>query len=125
MHINTEKAVEVKGFSFWYRGSESPALDSLDLEVERGRFVVIMGESGAGKSTLANSLNGLIPHFVRGRYEGSVTVGGLPARDTPVSRMAREIGLVFQDFEAQLFSTNAGLEVAAPKIGRASCRERV
>ena len=112
MHINTEKAVEVKGFSFWYRGSESPALDSLDLEVERGRFVVIMGESGAGKSTLANSLNGLIPHFVRGRYEGSVTVGGLPARDTPVSRMAREIGLVFQDFEAQLFSTNAGLEVA-------------
>ena len=55
MHINTEKAVEVKGFSFWYRGSESPALDSLDLEVERGRFVVIMGESGAGKSTLANS----------------------------------------------------------------------
>lgn len=112
MHINTEKAVEVKGFSFWYRGSESPALESLDLEVERGRFVVIMGESGAGKSTLANSLNGLIPHFVRGRYEGSVTVGGLPARDTPVSRMAREIGLVFQDFEAQLFSTNAGLEVA-------------
>lgn len=112
LHTNAEKAVEVKGFSFWYRGSESPALDSLDLEVERGRFVVIMGESGAGKSTLANSLNGLIPHFVRGRYEGSVTVGGLSARETPVSRMAREIGLVFQDFEAQLFSTNAGLEVA-------------
>ena len=93
MHINTEKAMKVKGFSFWYRGSESPALDSLDLEVERGRFVVIMGESGAGKSTLANSLNGLIPHFVRGRYEGSVTVDSLPARDTPVSQMACEIGL--------------------------------
>ncbi len=112
MHANAEKAVEVRGFSFWYRGGESPALSSLDLEVERGRFVVIMGASGAGKSTLANSLNGLIPHFIRGRYEGSVTVGGLPARDTPVSRMAREIGLVFQDFEAQLFSTNATLEIA-------------
>ncbi|MDO4786862.1 MAG: energy-coupling factor transporter ATPase [Fretibacterium sp.] len=112
MQNNAEKAVEVRDFSFTYRGGESPALNELNLEVERGRFIVIMGESGAGKSTLANSLNGLIPHFIRGRYEGSVTVNGLPARTTPVSRMAREIGLVFQDFEAQLFSTNAGLEIA-------------
>ena len=112
LHNNAEKAVAIKGFSFRYRDGESLAVDSLDLEVDRGQFVVIMGESGAGKSTLANSLNGLIPHFIRGRYEGSVTVNGLPARETPVSRMARDVGLVLQDFEAQLFSTNAGLEIA-------------
>ncbi|PKL26400.1 MAG: cobalt ABC transporter ATP-binding protein [Spirochaetae bacterium HGW-Spirochaetae-3] len=107
------KSIEVKGLSFTYKGEGAVrAVDSLDLDVERGEFIVIMGPSGAGKSTLANSLNGLIPGFIRGKYEGSVLVNGKEARSTPVNRMASEIGLVFQDFEAQLFSTNVNLEIA-------------
>lgn len=113
MDTNDSKAVSVKDCTFTYRGEdEVPALRSLNLEVERGEFLVIMGPSGAGKSTLANSLNGLIPHFIRGKCQGSVTVNGLSVRKESVSRMAREVGLVFQDFESQLFSTNARLEVA-------------
>ena len=60
VHTGATKAVEIKDFSFTYKDGDQPALRSLDLDVERGQFVVIMGASGAGKSTLANSLNALL-----------------------------------------------------------------
>lgn len=74
--------------------------------------MVVMGPSGAGKSTLCTTLNGLVPHFFRGRMEGEVRLHGRSTRDGKVGEFAREVGLVFQDFEAQLFSTNVALEVA-------------
>ena len=84
----------------------------MDLKVGEGEFVVVMGASGAGKSTLCVSLNGLIPNFLRGRMEGEVHIRGRSTREGKVGEFAREVGLVFQDFEAQLFSTNVELEVA-------------
>jgi energy-coupling factor transport system ATP-binding protein len=107
-----ENAVSIDGLSYRYRGQEKPALDGVDLEVAEGEFVVVMGPSGAGKSTLCVALNGLIPHFFRGRMEGEVRVRGRSTREGKVGEFAREVGLVFQDFEAQLFSTNVALEVA-------------
>src|ERR687897_422055 len=107
-----EPEVSVKGLGYRYRGQQKPALDGVDLEVAEGEFVVVMGPSGAGKSTLCVSLNGLIPHFFRGRMEGEVRVGGRSTREGRVGEFAQEVGLVFQDFEAQLFSTNVALEVA-------------
>jgi len=107
-----EPEVRVEGLGYRYRGQQKPALDGVDLEVARGEFVVVMGPSGSGKSTLCVSLNGLIPHFFRGRMEGEVHVGGRSTREGKVGEFAQEVGLVFQDFEAQLFSTNVALEVA-------------
>jgi energy-coupling factor transport system ATP-binding protein len=107
-----EPTVSIEGLGYRYRGQQKPALDGIDLEVAEGEFVVIMGPSGAGKSTLCVSLNGLIPHFFRGRMEGEVRVGGRSTREGKVGEFAQEVGLVFQDFEAQLFSTNVALEVA-------------
>ncbi|HEX2742325.1 MAG TPA: ATP-binding cassette domain-containing protein, partial [Rubrobacter sp.] len=108
----TEPAISVQGLGYRYRGQQKPALQGIDLEVAEGEFVVVMGPSGAGKSTLCVSLNGLIPHFHRGRMEGEVKVRGRSTRDGKVGEFAKEVGLVFQDFEAQLFSTNVALEVA-------------
>ena len=107
-----ESAVTIRGLSYRYRGQGKPALDGVDLEVAEGEFVVVMGPSGAGKSTLCVALNGLVPHFFRGRMEGEVSVRGRSTREGRVGEFAREVGLVFQDFEAQLFSTNVALEVA-------------
>jgi energy-coupling factor transport system ATP-binding protein len=107
-----EPAVSVQGLGYRYRGQQKPALQGVDLEVAEGEFVVVMGPSGAGKSTLCVSLNGLIPHFFRGRMEGEVKIRGKTTREGKVGEFAREVGLVFQDFEAQLFSTNVALEVA-------------
>lgn len=108
-----EKAVIIRNLSFQYKDQKQrKAIENINLDISKGQFVVIMGPSGAGKSTLANCLNGLIPHFIRGKYEGNVYVNGIHVKDTPVNKMAKEIGLVFQDFESQLFSTNTKLEIA-------------
>ena len=107
-----EPAVSVRGLTYSYRGQREPALNGVNLEVAEGEFVVVMGPSGAGKSTLCVSLNGLIPHFFRGRMEGEVRIEGRSTREGRVGEFAKEVGLVFQDFEAQLFSTNVALEVA-------------
>ena len=107
-----EPAVSIRDLTYRYRGQREPALNGVSLEVAEGEFVVVMGPSGAGKSTLCVSLNGLIPHFLRGRMEGDVRIEGRSTREGRVGEFAKEVGLVFQDFEAQLFSTNVALEVA-------------
>ncbi|MYH19345.1 MAG: ABC transporter ATP-binding protein [Gemmatimonadetes bacterium] len=98
---------------FTYRDAPQPALDQIDYRHRRGEFTVIVGETGAGKSTLCRCLNGLIPSFTKGRLEGSLQVAGHRDSERPqVYELARIVGLVFQDFEAQLFSTNVELETA-------------
>src|SRR5215218_2604548 len=107
-----EPAVSIRDLTYTYRGQNEPALEGVSLDVAQGEFVVIMGHSGAGKSTLCTSLNALIPHFFRGRMRGEVLIEGRSTREGKVGEFAKEVGLVFQDFEAQLFSTNVALEVA-------------
>ncbi len=98
--------------SFAYRDTSVAALREIDLTLAPGEMVGIMGASGAGKSTLVKCLNRLIPNFEDGDFRGIVRIAGRVIEDTPVCDLAPIVGMVFQDFEAQLFSTNAGLEVA-------------
>jgi len=80
--------------------------------VEDGTFILVMGHGGSGKSTLCCSLNGLVPNFFKGSYQGRVLVKGQEVARKKVADMSRLVGLVLQDFEAQLFSTNVELEMA-------------
>ncbi len=102
----------VERVEFTYRGTTEPALRGIDLTLRPGEMVGIMGASAAGKSTLAKCLNRLVPAFEDGDFRGVVRIGGRRVDDTPVCDLAPTVGMVFQDFEAQLFATNAGLEVA-------------
>ncbi|HIP87750.1 MAG TPA: ABC transporter ATP-binding protein [Anaerolineales bacterium] len=107
-------AISIQDLSFTYAYAETsrPALRHVNGEVEEGTFVVIMGHEGAGKSTLCYALNALVPRFFRGEYTGQVIVHGLEVGRAKVAEMSRRVGLVLQDFEAQLFSTSVELEVA-------------
>ncbi len=99
--------------AFTYRDAPKPALDQINYRHRSSEFTVIVGETGAGKSTLCRCLNGLIPSFTKGRLDGSLRVAGHRESGRPqVYELARIVGLVFQDFEAQLFSTNVELETA-------------
>ncbi|NCO89894.1 MAG: hypothetical protein AUJ96_31275 [Armatimonadetes bacterium CG2_30_66_41] len=104
--------MESQGLCFTYRGSGTAALRGLDFRQERGEFVVLMGASGAGKSTFCRCLNGLIPNFQKGELTGSLAVCGESVSDRPTHESARKVGLVFQDFEAQLFCSSTDLELA-------------
>lgn len=106
------EAIKIRGLSFKYKRGEEKVLQDLNLDIEKGQFVVIMGPTGAGKSTFANTLNGLIPTFVYGNCEGEISIFDKNPREHTVGEMAKDIGLVFQDFEAQLFSTTVELEMA-------------
>jgi|SRR5690554_6313712 len=107
-----ERIITLKDFSFDYEEKEIKALNNIDLQVEKGEFVGITGPTGAGKSTLVNCINGVIPHFINGSYEGEVFVAGRCVKDSASQEMSRIIGTVFQDPEAQIISANVEEELA-------------
>ena len=121
----SDPVVTIRDLQYRYRGQQKMALDGIDLDIHRGEFLVVMGPSEAGKSTLAATINGLIPHFHVGKMSGTVTVMGRNTQEHSVSQMAEIVGMVFQDFEAQLFSTNVELEVAFGPENFAVDREEI
>ena len=118
----------IRRLSYWYPGTDRPALEGLDLDLSPG-LTLVAGASGGGKSTLLRLLNGLVPQFHGGRIAGSAVVAGLdPLRD-PVSRLAQHAGLVFQDVETQSVYGTVDREIAfgLENVGlsRPKMRERV
>jgi energy-coupling factor transport system ATP-binding protein len=104
--------IRLEDVSFRYRAAKDPALRDVSCHIRRGELVGLLGRSGAGRSTLASTLNGTIPHLVRGDLTGRVLIDGQDIRAQRPRDLADRIGFLFQDFEAQLFSTNVSLEVA-------------
>lgn len=95
--------IEFRDFSFSYEG-EREAVKGVNLRIEAGEFVLLCGPSGGGKSTLLRALNGLIPHYFRGKMSGLVKVGGLDTSSHPVYELFSQVGMVFQNPDAQLFT---------------------
>jgi len=107
-----DHAIAVRNVSFKYERSGAQVLAALFYRQKEREFVVIMGRTGAGKSTFVRLLNGIIPDFYGGTFEGEVMIFGRDTKTTTPPELSIDVGVVFQDFETQLFSTNATLEVA-------------
>ena len=93
---------------FTYPGDDDETLRGIDLEIEEGSFVAVLGHNGSGKSTLAKHMNAiLVPD------EGKVTVAGLDTADeNGIIDLRRNIGMVFQNPDNQIVANVVEDDVA-------------
>lgn len=101
----TAPAIEMHGITRIFEGSDRPVLDRLDLVVERGEFLAIIGPSGSGKSTLLNAI-GLLDTPTSGTYSlfGKNTEG---LSDRERDEMRRDhLGFIFQSSNMLLDETS-------------------
>ena len=96
------KILEIKDLTFTYPGAKMPTLRDINLTIEKGDFIAIVGNNGCGKSTLCKVMNGLIPHFISGEFEGSVFADGTDTKEVEIGDLAKIVGYVYQDFENQI-----------------------
>ena len=94
--------LEIKDLTFTYPGASAPTLNHVDLNIEKGDFIAIVGNNGCGKSTLCKVMNGLIPHFISGEFEGVVLADGVDTQTVEIGDLAKIVGYVYQDFENQI-----------------------
>ena len=117
--------IRIEDVSFSYEGGSGPALDHIDLHVEKGQLVVLAGGSGCGKTTLIRLLNGLIPDCFEGTMTGKVSVMGKDPQLLKTIGMSAFVGSVFQNPKSQFFNVNSLNELAFPLENRAVPREEI
>lgn len=103
--------IKIENLHFKYIGRKAEALEGISLQISSGETVLLLGPSGSGKSSLALTLNGLIPHIVGGRMSGKVCVSGLDTAETAVAQLTQQVGIVFQDPEAQFVTMTVEDEI--------------
>ena len=87
-------------------------LQDISLEVAAGECLGIVGTTSSGKSTLCLALIGLVPQQTGGTIRGEVHILGRDTRRTSVAHLASDVGIVFQDPEANLLGLTIEDEVA-------------
>ena len=99
--------ISVNNTSFRYTGASSDALTNVNLQIHDGEFVAIMGENGAGKTTLVKMFNGLLKPRA-----GNITIDGIDTREKSVAQLSRDVGLIFQNPDHQLFAETVSEELS-------------
>ena len=80
-----------------YSGAAKPALRDVNLRLDEGELVLIVGRTGSSKTTLLRAMNGLVPHFTGGTLAGRVLIDGRDTATHPPRELADLVGVVPQD----------------------------
>lgn len=100
--------LEASGWGWRHSGRQAWAVRDVDLRIEPGSRVLLLGASGSGKSTLLHGMAGLLS-AEEGESTGSLTLGGSPASSATARAL---VGLVQQDPDSQVVMERIGDEVA-------------
>ncbi len=103
--------IKIENLSFIYDGGKKKALDNVSLHIPKGAFCGVAGASCSGKSTLLRAIAGIVPHFMRGRFFGTVTVAGNDTLASEPQQLARTAGFVSEDIESQLICETVEEEI--------------
>lgn len=104
--------IEIRELSFKYKGGANYSLKDINLKIKKGECILLCGRSGCGKSTLLKLMNGIIPEFYDGDISGSVMVNGMNTFTTPIYKLSKDVGSVFQNPKTQFYTTNTTDEIA-------------
>jgi energy-coupling factor transport system ATP-binding protein len=99
-------AIDVRQARYVYPSGNVVALGGVDLAVEHGEIIGIIGQNGSGKTTLTKLFNGLLKPT-----SGSVIINGIDTAKRTVQQMAPHVGYVFQNPNHQLFARTVQMEL--------------
>ncbi|HET6885241.1 MAG TPA: ATP-binding cassette domain-containing protein [Rubrobacteraceae bacterium] len=115
--------IEIERVSFAYRTGEAdavPALRELELRIEAGQLVAIIGHNGSGKSTLVKLLTAVLYPL-----EGEIRIDGIPVRQENQWEIRERVAVVFQDPDDQLIMNRVADDVAFGPENLGLAREEI
>lgn len=104
--------IQFKDFTFKYDVQAEPTLKAIDLTIEKGQKVLIVGASGSGKSTIGHCLNGIIPNIHQGEKIGQLLIDGQDVFDQSVYAKSRLVSTVLQDPDGQFIGLTVAEDLA-------------
>jgi len=99
-------------FTFRYRAQTEPTLIDINLKINRGEKILILGPSGSGKSTLIHCINGVIPHAFKGDSSGDLFLLDKNIRGFTLNDISKIAGTVLQDTDGQFVGLSAAEDIA-------------
>ena len=107
--MKMESIIKADNLYFTYDGENTPALNGLSLDIQKGKKIAVMGANGSGKSTFFLCLNGILKP-----QKGTLSFCGTPYSYDRKSllELRHRIGIVFQDPDNQLFSASVLQEIS-------------
>ncbi|KRQ88014.1 putative HMP/thiamine import ATP-binding protein YkoD [Caloramator mitchellensis] len=106
------EAIKFTDFTYYYPNTTKSAIENINLTIEEGEFILIVGPSGGGKSTLLRAINGIVPNFYGGKIKGSVSIYNKNLREYSNREVISKVGFVFQDPEKQIIFNSVERELA-------------
>ena len=104
--------ISFKNFSFKYSNVVDKTLKNINITINNGEKVLIVGPSGSGKSTLSHCINGLIPFSKSGEIEGELTIDSIRPYEKSISDVSKKVGTIMQDQDSQFIGLSVGEDVA-------------
>lgn len=108
----TKTMIEFKNVTFRYNAQAEPTLKNINLQINEGEKVLIVGPSGSGKSTLGNLINGVIPENFRGDLSGEIYIDGQNSNNMSIFDTSLKVGTLLQNSNDQFVGLTVAEDIA-------------